>query len=151
MIPPAPDGVPEKSAPCGQADPGATPVATNAVTAFAPGDTVSITIMEVVPHPGHYRVALSTTGQTGLPGDPVVLGGPLAGLRLAGTTVTGSGPTGRTVTLGLSFLFGSGAGNRQLDVLAAGADDFGNVDPLVPVGRIHVKAHENSFLRRGCH
>jgi len=31
-----------------------------------------VTINETVPHPGHYRVALSTTGQAGLPADPTV-------------------------------------------------------------------------------
>jgi hypothetical protein len=86
-------------------------------------------------------VANGTCGASGLPGDPTALGGPLARLRLAGTTVKGSGPTGRTVTLGLSFLFGASGGNRQLDVLAAGADDFGNTDAFVRVGRIHVKTH----------
>src|SRR3954469_19460760 len=67
-------GLPEKSAPCGQADPAPTPkaVPTNVVTPFAPGDTVTVTIMETTPHPGHYRVVLSPTGQSGLPADPAV-------------------------------------------------------------------------------
>jgi hypothetical protein len=67
-------GLPEKSAPCGQADPAPTPpaVPTNVVTSFAPGDTVTITINEVIPHPGHYRVVLSETGMSGLPNDPQV-------------------------------------------------------------------------------
>lgn len=65
-------GLPEKSAPCGQADPGLTANPTGIVTPFAQGDTVTISINEVVTHPGHYRVALSTTGQSGLPADPAV-------------------------------------------------------------------------------
>jgi len=58
----------QKTPPCG----GDGVVATGAVTAFAPGDMVTVTINETVPHPGHYRVALSTTGQAGLPADPAV-------------------------------------------------------------------------------
>src|SRR5262245_11223014 len=65
-------GNPQKSAPCGQADGTPAAVATGTVTAFAPGDTVTITINETVAHPGHYRVALSATGQSGLPADPAV-------------------------------------------------------------------------------
>src|SRR5437016_5120056 len=68
-------GMPEKSGPCGQADPGTPAVATNVVTTFAPGDTVTITINEVVTHPGHYRVVLSESGQSGLPADPPVTAG----------------------------------------------------------------------------
>src|SRR5262245_64268279 len=65
-------GDPQKSAPCGQADPLTPAVPTNIVTSYAPGDTVTITINETTAHPGHYRVALSTTGQSGLPADPPV-------------------------------------------------------------------------------
>jgi MYXO-CTERM domain-containing protein len=67
-----PSGLPQKSAPCGQADPGTPANPTGIVTPFAPGDAVTVTISETVPHPGHYRVALSTTGQNGLPADPTV-------------------------------------------------------------------------------
>ena len=69
-------GAPLKSAPCGQADPGVTAVPTNMVTAFAAGQTVTVTIDErMISHPGHYRVALSTTGMSGLPADPAVTAG----------------------------------------------------------------------------
>jgi uncharacterized membrane protein YgcG len=78
-----PTGMPEKSAPCGQADPGTTAVATNNVTGFAPGDTVTITVNEAIFHPGHYRVALSSSGQDGLPADPPVT----AGSTACGSTV----------------------------------------------------------------
>src|SRR3954471_20384696 len=37
-------GDPQKSAPCGQADPGATAAPTGMVTAYAAGDTVTVTI-----------------------------------------------------------------------------------------------------------
>jgi MYXO-CTERM domain-containing protein len=77
-------GGPQKSAPCGQADPGQPPSQSGTVTSFAPGDTVTITINEKIPHPGHYRVVLSTTGQSGLPVDPLV-------------TAVGTDPCGSTV------------------------------------------------------
>jgi MYXO-CTERM domain-containing protein len=77
-------GGPQKSAPCGQADPGQPASPTGTVTAFAPGATVTITINETIPHPGHYRVVLSTTGQSGLPADPPV-------------TAVGTDPCGSTV------------------------------------------------------
>jgi MYXO-CTERM domain-containing protein len=65
-------GDPQKSAPCGAADPGVTAVATGTVTAFGQGQLVRVTINETVAHPGHYRVALSVGGQSGLPADPPV-------------------------------------------------------------------------------
>ena len=64
------NGNPQKSAPCGQADPQIAAVPTNAVTAFQPGQTITVTIDEAVFHPGHYRAVLSTTGPDGLPPDP---------------------------------------------------------------------------------
>jgi len=63
-------GNPQKTSPCGQADPQIAAVATNAVTSFHPGETITITVDEVTYHPGHYRVVLSTTGPDGLPADP---------------------------------------------------------------------------------
>ena len=68
-------GDPQKSAPCGQADPGVAAVETGVITYYASGQTVTVTINETVPHPGHYRVVLSTTGQAGLPADPPVTAG----------------------------------------------------------------------------
>jgi hypothetical protein len=82
-------GGPQKSAPCGQADPGQAASPTGIVTAFAPGETVTITINETVPHPGHYRVVLSATGQGGLPADPPVTA---AGTDPCGSTVIQSPP-----------------------------------------------------------
>ena len=68
-------GDPQKSAPCGQADPGTPAVETGVITYYASGQTVTVTINETVPHPGHYRAVLSTTGQAGLPPDPPVTAG----------------------------------------------------------------------------
>lgn len=67
-------GSPQKSAPCGQADPGSPAVATNAVTGFMVGATVTITIDEKIFHPGHYRVALAAD-MASLPADPAVHAG----------------------------------------------------------------------------
>jgi len=67
-------GSPQKSAPCGQADPGNPPVPTNVVTTFQQGSTITVTISEKVYHPGWYRVALATD-QGSLPADPLVTPG----------------------------------------------------------------------------
>jgi hypothetical protein len=64
-------GDPQKTAPCGPG-PGEAVTETGEATSFAPGGMVTVTINETVTHPGHYRVALSTTGQAGLPADPPV-------------------------------------------------------------------------------
>jgi uncharacterized protein (TIGR03382 family) len=63
-------GDPQKSAPCGQADPGITAVPTNAVTTVAPGAQLRITIQEAIFHPGHYRVAFAAD-MNSLPLDPM--------------------------------------------------------------------------------
>ncbi len=64
-------GLPEKSAPCGQAEtPAAVP--TNAVTTFRPGQTITVMIQEAVFHPGWYKAVLSQNGMSGLPPDPMV-------------------------------------------------------------------------------
>ena len=64
------EGLPLKSAPCGQSDPGTPAVATNAVTGLRTGSTVTIKITETIFHPGHYRVALAAD-QGSLPADPI--------------------------------------------------------------------------------
>ena len=66
-----------------------TAVATGMVTAFATGATVTVTIRETVSHPGHYRVALSTTGMGGLPADPPVTA---VGSDACGSTVIQNPP-----------------------------------------------------------
>ncbi len=64
-------GLPEKLGPCGNEDP---QMLTNVVTAFQEGQSITITINEVVFHPGHYRVALAMTAdhmQASFPDDPL--------------------------------------------------------------------------------
>ena len=62
-------GVPEKLGPCGNEGGGS---ATGTVTAFQPGQTITVTVDEVVFHPGHYRVALSVNSRSELPAEPIV-------------------------------------------------------------------------------
>jgi len=62
-------GLPEKLGPCGN-EGGGTP--TGKVTAFHPGQTIAVTIDEVITHPGHYRVALSVSDRRQLPAAPTV-------------------------------------------------------------------------------
>jgi len=76
-------GLPEKLGPCGNETP---QTLTNVVTAFQEGQSITITIDEVVFHPGHYRVALAMTAdhmQASFPDDPVVT----PGLTNSGTMV----------------------------------------------------------------
>ena len=65
------DGLPEKSPPCGQSDPGTPMVAMPGETTYAAGDTITITIDEAIFHPGHYRVAVAQDVSS-LPDDPAV-------------------------------------------------------------------------------
>jgi cysteine-rich repeat protein len=62
-------GLPEKLGPCGD-EGGGTP--TGKVTAFHPGQTISVAINEVITHPGHYRVALAINDRSELPAEPLV-------------------------------------------------------------------------------
>ncbi len=62
-------GLPEKLGPCGDEGGGTL---TGKVTAFHPGQTISVTINEVVTHPGHYRVALAVDNRSELPAEPMV-------------------------------------------------------------------------------
>lgn len=63
-------GDPQKTGPCGGAG---TP--TGVVTAYKPGDTVTIQIDETIYHPGHYRVALAVNDPSELPAEPPVTPG----------------------------------------------------------------------------
>src|SRR5205809_1078745 len=47
-------GNPQKTAPCGQADPQIAALPTNTVTTFRPGQTITVTVDERTFHPGHY-------------------------------------------------------------------------------------------------
>jgi MYXO-CTERM domain-containing protein len=62
-------GSPQKAPPCGD-ESGGTP--TGMVTAFVEGDSITITIDEKIPHPGHYRIALAVNDPSELPPEPVV-------------------------------------------------------------------------------
>jgi bacterioferritin-associated ferredoxin len=80
-------GLPEKLGPCGNEAP---QTLTNAVTAFQEGQSITITIDEVVFHPGHYRVALAMTPdhmQASFPDEPVVT----PGLTNSGTALCPDG------------------------------------------------------------
>jgi MYXO-CTERM domain-containing protein len=109
-------GDPQKSAPCGQADPGAAAVPSNAVTAFQPGQTITVTINETITHPGHYRVALSSTGQSGLPADPPVT----AGATPCGTTVIQSPPVFPVLADGMLVHTGAFSGPQSFQVTLPG-------------------------------
>jgi MYXO-CTERM domain-containing protein len=71
-------GFPEKLGPCGDEydDDGGVP--SGIVTAFQAGQTITVTIDEVVFHPGHYRVALAVNDRSELPAEPAVTPGTLA-------------------------------------------------------------------------
>jgi uncharacterized protein (TIGR03382 family) len=51
-----PNGDPQKTAPCGGVG-----TATNAVTNYASGGMMTLTVDETIDHPGHYRVAIAQT------------------------------------------------------------------------------------------
>jgi hypothetical protein len=68
-------GNPQKVGPCG--DEG-TAAATGAVTAFSPGETITLTLDETIFHPGHYRVALAVDDRGELPAEPPVTVGATA-------------------------------------------------------------------------
>jgi hypothetical protein len=73
-------GLPQKLGPCGDEGGG---TATNVVTAFQAGQTITVTINEVVFHPGHYRIALAVNHRSELPPEPPVT---------VGATPCGSAP-----------------------------------------------------------
>nr|HEX4318532.1 SCE4755 family polysaccharide monooxygenase-like protein [Kofleriaceae bacterium] len=83
-------GLPEKSAPCGQDDPGNPIVPTNDVTTVHAGDTITVTVDEKIFHPGHYRVALAQD-MTSLPDDPAVTAGdtPCGSAAIQDSSTTG--------------------------------------------------------------
>jgi len=73
-----------------------------------------------------------------LPGSPAVLQTPFAQLHLAGTTVTGSGPTGRSVTLNFAISFGRNAAGHSYILELAASDDFGKQDDFVQVSELQI-------------
>jgi hypothetical protein len=68
-------GSPQKLGPCGN-EGGGTP--TGIVTAFQTGQTITVTINEIIFHPGHYRIAMSVNDRSELPAEPQVTAGATA-------------------------------------------------------------------------
>jgi hypothetical protein len=68
------EGVPEKLGPCGDEDDDAM-APTGIVTAYKVGDTITITVNEVIFHPGHYRISLGNPSRSDLPAEPPVTAG----------------------------------------------------------------------------
>lgn len=62
-------GDPQKVGPCGNEGPEAM---TGAITAYRTGQTITITLREVIFHPGHFRVALAVNDRSELPEPPPV-------------------------------------------------------------------------------
>lgn len=62
-------GDPQKAPPCGD-DGSAVP--TGVITTYQAGQTITLTIDERIPHPGHYRVALAINDPSELPEPPPV-------------------------------------------------------------------------------
>ncbi len=66
-------GSPQKLGPCGDEDDGTTlATPSGIVTAYQVGDTITVTINELIFHPGHYRIALSVNDRSELPPEPLV-------------------------------------------------------------------------------
>ncbi|MET0403035.1 MAG: SCE4755 family polysaccharide monooxygenase-like protein [Cystobacter sp.] len=81
-------GNPQKSEPCGQADPGKPAEPSGAVTTYRPGETITIALTETIYHPGHYRVAIAQD-MNSLPANPPVT----AGSTACGSTIITENPT----------------------------------------------------------
>jgi uncharacterized protein (TIGR03382 family) len=64
----AANGDPQKDAPCGGAG-----TATNAVTDYQSGGTLTVKLAETITHPGHYRIAIAAN-EASLPPPPTVTG-----------------------------------------------------------------------------
>ena len=104
-------GSPQKSAPCGQADPGQTAVPTNAITQLMTGQMIDIEIDETIFHPGHYRVSIAET-MAGLPADPPVT----AGTTACGSTAINPSPQMPLIADGLLVHTTAFAGNQTAQV-----------------------------------
>jgi hypothetical protein len=67
-----PFGSPQNLGPCGD-EGGGTP--SGVVTPFRAGQTVDVTVDEIIFHPGHYRIALAVVDRSELPAEPPVTAG----------------------------------------------------------------------------
>jgi len=104
-------GSPQKTAPCGQSDPGDTAVPTNQVTQLMTGQMVSIEVDETIFHPGHYRVSLAES-TTMLPADPMVTPGATA----CGSTAINPSPQMPLLADGLLVHTSSFSTNQMMQV-----------------------------------
>lgn len=62
-------GDPQKAPPCGD---NGDAVATGVVTSYEPGETITVTIEEMIFHPGHYRIVLVGDDINDIPAEPIV-------------------------------------------------------------------------------
>ena len=104
-------GNPQKSAPCGQADPGQAIKPTDAVTTFVQGQKITLTIEEGVFHPGHYRVSIAPD-QDSLPPDPAVT----AGSTPCGSTEIETNPQLPLVADGLLVHTAAFSGKQSVEI-----------------------------------
>jgi hypothetical protein len=105
-------GSPQKSAPCGQADPGTPLVPTNEVTTYQAGSTIDLKFNETVFHPGHYRVLLAPNPEA-LPADPPVTADADSA---CGSTVITQNPTPPLLADGLLVHTNSFSGDQTMQV-----------------------------------
>lgn len=80
-----------------------------------------------------------TFGSGQAPGTDRLLDTRWAALDLAQTSVTGSGPTGATVTLQFAIAFDRQAAGHAYRVDLAASDDLGHDDPFTKVGTVYVQ------------
>jgi hypothetical protein len=66
-------GNPQKPGPCGGTEGEAGVSPTGAITRVQGGQKLHIQLLEVIFHPGHYRIALAVNSRAELPKDPVVV------------------------------------------------------------------------------
>ncbi|MEO8875875.1 MAG: SCE4755 family polysaccharide monooxygenase-like protein [Polyangiaceae bacterium] len=66
------NGIPIKLGPCGDEQDNSGAVPTGSVTAYQSGSKITVTINEVIFHPGHYRIALAVNDRSELPAEPKV-------------------------------------------------------------------------------
>lgn len=104
-------GGPQKSAPCGLSDPGNSAEMTNDVTTYRAGQTITVTVSEVIYHPGHYRVLIAPD-MASLPEDPPVT----AGSTPCGSTTIDDTPELPLLADGLLQHDSAMVGPRSVDV-----------------------------------
>ncbi|XXX72037.1 SCE4755 family polysaccharide monooxygenase-like protein [Sorangium sp. So ce134] len=104
-------GNPQKSAPCGQADPGMTAEPTGEVTTYVQGQTITLRIDETIFHPGHYRVSIAPDPES-LPPDPEVT----PGSTPCGSTVIETDPKLPLVADGLLVHTAAFTGEQTVEI-----------------------------------